>query len=281
LKPTYGRVSRAGVTPLAWTLDHIGPLARSVEDVALLLGVLAGRDGADASSAQAAVPNYRAALDRPLRGTRIGVPRAFVGGAVEDDVGRGFAAALDELQRAGAVVSEVSLPSLVHAGAALGATIIAEACAGLRPLLGDRIDRVGPDTRVYLELGKLVSAQHYLAAQRLRSRLYDETLAVLNAVDILATPTTPLAAPEPTDFAVTIGGDDIGVVEALCRFTGPFNLTGLPALAVPCGFGSNGMPLGLQLVGRPFGEAPLLAVGHAWQRETDWHTRRPASLEPA
>jgi aspartyl-tRNA(Asn)/glutamyl-tRNA(Gln) amidotransferase subunit A len=281
LKPTYGRVSRAGVTPLAWTLDHVGPLARSAEDLALLLGVLAGHDAADASSARVPVADYAAALDRPLRGTRVGVPRDFVGAMVEDDVARGFEAALGDLGRAGVAVSDVGIPALFHTGPALGAGILAEASAALRPLLGERVARVGPETRIYLELGKLVSAQHYLAAQRLRSRLYDETLAALDGVDVLATPTTPLAAPCPGEMAVRIGDRDVGVVEALCRFTGPFNLTGLPALTVPCGFTASGLPLGLQLVGRPFGEAALLAIGHGWQRETDWHARRPPLVREA
>ena len=275
LKPTYGRVTRAGVTPLAWTLDHVGPLARSVEDVALLLGVLAGHDPGDASSARVPVPDYTAGLDRSLRGVRIGVPRDFACAVVDAGVEGAFATALGEFRAAGAVVSDVSLPALADSGPALGAIILAEARSALAPLLAGRRERVSVELNVYLELGKLVTAEHYLAAQRLRSRLYDETRAALARVDLLATPTTVLAAPRADELQVRIGDAQVGVLEAICRLTGPFNLTGLPALALPCGFTGDGRPIGLQLVGRPFAEADVLAAGHAYQRATDWHRRRP------
>src|SRR5262249_39738413 len=142
--------------------------------------------------------------------------------------------------------------------------------SALEPLVAPRLDRVGVDTRVYLELGKVVSAGHYLAAQRLRTRLYEETLAAVRTVDLLATPATPLAAPPVGEIVVRVGDEDVGALEAICRFTGPFNLTGLPALALLCGFSRDGLPLGLQLVGRPFAEADVLAAGHGYQRATDW-----------
>ena len=275
LKPTYGRVTRAGVTPLAWTLDHVGPLARSVEDVALLLGVLAGHDPADPTSARVAVPEYAARLGRSLRGVRIGVPRDFACAIVDPEVARAFEAALGERGHAGAAVSAVTLPSLAQSGPAIGALILAEARSALTPLLASRRERVGVELRVYLELGKLVTAEHYLAAQRLRSRLYDEMRAALARVDLLATPAAVLAAPRVGELQVRIGETEMGALEAICRLSGPFNLTGLPALALPCGFTSDGRPIGLQLVGPPFAEADVLAAGHAYQRATDWHLRRP------
>ena len=274
-KPTYGRVTRAGVTPLAWTLDHVGPLARSVEDAALLLGVLAGHDPADPTSARISVPDYAARLDRSLRGVRVGVPRDFACALVDPEVVRAFEAALDELGSAGATVSDVTLPSLGHAGPALGAVILAEARSALVPLLGARRERASVDLRVYLELGKLVTAEQYVAAQRVRSRLYEEMRAVLARVDLLATPATVLAAPRPDELEVRLGDAEMGAFEAICRLSGPFNLTGLPALALPCGFTGDGRPIGLQLAGRPFAEADVLAAGHAYQRVTDWHRRRP------
>jgi len=207
---------------------------------------------------------------------RIGVPRAFAGAILDPEVERTFAAALRELGAAGAVVSDVSLPALGDAGPALGAIILAEARSALAPPLAARRERVSIELRVYLELGKLVTAEHYLAAQRLRSRLYEETRAAFARVDLLATPATVLAAPRLEELLqVRIGDRDMGVLEAICRLTGPFNLTGLPALALPCGFTRDGLPIGLQLVGRPFAEADVLAAGHAYQRATDWHRRRP------
>jgi len=167
------------------------------------------------------------------------------------------------------------MPTLPHANAMLGAIILSEAGSEWGRLLAERRDRVGLELRVYLELSKLVSARQYLAAQRLRTRLYEEMLAAFATVDLLATPATLLPAPRVGDLMATVGGDEVSVVEAICRFTGPFNLTGLPALALPCGLTRDGLPIGLQLVGRPFAEADLLAVGDAYQRATDWQARLP------
>jgi aspartyl-tRNA(Asn)/glutamyl-tRNA(Gln) amidotransferase subunit A len=134
---------------------------------------------------------------------------------------------------------------------------------------------VGVAARTLLELAKLVTARHYVAAARLRTRLYEEMRNVLASVDLLALPTTRIAAPEVGELTVSVGGATQSVLDALVAFTTPFNLAGLPALALPCGFTRAGLPVSLQLVGRPFAEAALLAAGHAYQRETDWHTRRP------
>lgn len=273
LKPTYGRVSRSGVTPLAWTMDHIGPLARTAEDAALLLGVLAGHDPADATSAALPVPDYVAALGRGVAGRTVGVPRAFVDGCVDDDVAAAFAASLDVLRDAGAVVRDVALPALEHANAALGAVVFAEAEAALGAVVGDRRDRLGVDCRIFLELAKVVQARHYMAAQRYRSHLYAMVRAA--NVDLLATPTVAVPAPDTWAQVMTLHGVERGVQEVLARFTSPFNLIGLPALSVPCGISRDGLPLGLQLVGRPFAEADVLAAGHAFQQRTDFHRRRP------
>jgi aspartyl-tRNA(Asn)/glutamyl-tRNA(Gln) amidotransferase subunit A len=127
----------------------------------------------------------------------------------------------------------------------------------------------------YLQLGRALGARHYLAAQRLRTRLYEEMRGALGAADLLATPTTTLPAPAIDTLDTLDGGIEPGTIDALTRLTGPFNLTGLPALSVPCGFTASGLPIGLQLVGRPFGEADLLAAGHAFQQATEWHRRRP------
>jgi aspartyl-tRNA(Asn)/glutamyl-tRNA(Gln) amidotransferase subunit A len=276
LKPTWGRVSRHGCTPLGWSLDHVGPIARTVEDLALVLQLIAGPDPADPTSASLPVPNYAAAIARPLKGTRIGVPRDFCLALVDPEVAAAFDTALATLRDAGAVVVDVSLPALEHSGPALGAIILPEACAALRPLLGSRIDQVSIETRIYLELGKVVTAQQYLAAQRLRTRLYEEIQAEFARVDLLAMPTTPLPAPVIGQPTLQIDGRTVGVVEAISRLTAPFNLTGMPALSVPCGFSTLGLPIGLQLAGRPFAEADVLAAGAAYQRLTDWHRRSPA-----
>ncbi|HZP41250.1 MAG TPA: amidase [Candidatus Binatia bacterium] len=276
LKPTYGRVSRAGVMPLAWTLDHVGPIARSAEDLALVLQAIAGHDPADPASARVPVPDYTAALERPLRGVRLGVPRHFALAVADAGIAALFERALADLRAAGAVVTDVEIPALAHAAPALGAVILAEATAGLLPRLGARADRVGPEARMRLETGRALGAHHYLAAQRLRTRLYEETRAALARADLLVMPMTVLSPPPIGALRVRVGDVDLGVEEAITRLSGPFNLTGLPALAVPCGFTDEGLPASLQLVGRPFAEGDVLAVGHAYQRATDWHHRAPA-----
>jgi len=276
LKPTYGRVSRAGMTPLSWTLDHVGPMARSVEDLALLLGALAGHDPADATSARLPVPDYVALLDRGLRGVRIGVPRDYGLKVADPEVAAGFDRALADLRSAGVAVTDVSLPTLTPlAAAALGAIILTEANAALEPLIGTRRDRLGLEARIYFEFAKVVTGSHYVAAQRLRTRLYTEMLGVLERVDLLATPGTVLPAPHIGELQVRLDGVEVGTTDAITRVTGPFNLTGLPALVLPCGFTGGGLPVSLQLVGRPFAEADILAVGHAYQQATDWHRRLP------
>ncbi|MFN8543892.1 MAG: amidase [Candidatus Binatia bacterium] len=275
LKPTYGRVSRAGVTPLAWTLDHVGPLARTAEDAAIVLGAIAGRDPADPTTASLPVPDYLAGLDRPLRGVRVGVPRHFAFDDVDPAVAEVFRAALADLRRAGAVEVDVVLPALEHAATAVGAVLLPEAEQANRRRFEGRRERLGLDIQVMLALGRLVHAGPYLAAQRLRAVLYEEARAAFAQVDLLALPATPLPAPALDEMLVRLGEREMTPTEALARLTGPFNLTGLPVLALPCGFTPGGLPVGMQLVGRPFAEAAVLAAGHAYQRETDWHARRP------
>jgi aspartyl-tRNA(Asn)/glutamyl-tRNA(Gln) amidotransferase subunit A len=250
-------------------------MARSVGDVAILLQVLAGHDPADPTSARLPVPDYVKGLDRPLRGMRVGVPRHFCCAVLDAEVASAFEEALTTMRGQGAVVRDVSLPSLQHTGTGFGATILAESHAIMRPLLDGRLNRVGLEVRIFLEVGKLVTASHYLAAQRLRTRLYDEARAALGEVDLLATPTTVVPAPPIGEMTLRVGDAQVGAVEAIARLTSPWNLTGLPALALPCGFSAAGLPIGLQLIGRAFGEVDLPAAGHGFQRATDWHTRAP------
>ncbi len=187
-----------------------------------------------------------------------------------------FDRALADLRSAGATVTDVALPTLTPlTAAALGAIILTEASAALEPLIGARRECLGIETHIYFEFAKVVTASHYVAAQRLRTRLYEEMRAVLERVDLLATPGTVLPAPRIGELQVRLDGVEVGTTDAITRLTGPFNLTGLPALALPCGFTRGGLPISLQLVGRPFAEADVLAVGHAYQRATDWHRRLP------
>jgi aspartyl-tRNA(Asn)/glutamyl-tRNA(Gln) amidotransferase subunit A len=276
LKATYGRVSRAGVMPHTWSLDHAGPLTRRVEDAALVLGVIAGHDSRDPASAEAAVGDYLEGLGRGVRGMRIGVPREHFWDRTEAAIEPVVRQALRDLEGAGARLQGVSIP---HMAGALGAILVTEMASVtawhdryLRQ--PDRRARYTPEVRFLMDAGKFVFATDFLKAQRLRRVLMEEVRAAFQGVDVLAMPTLPLGAWDVSQSHVQIAGQPEHVLHACWRFTYPWNLTGLPALSVPCGF-DDGRPVGLQLVSRPFDEATALRVGHAYQEATRWHDMRP------
>ena len=267
LKPTYGRVSRAGVLTLSWTLDHTGPMARTVEDCAYLLQAMAGHDAADPASSRVPVDDYLAPLAQDIRGVKIGVPRAYFFDGIDPEVAQAFEGALTTLRGLGAEVRDVTIPSL-HTTPAFLLILMAEAFAYHERDIREHPELYGDVLRERILTGALVTAAEYTQAQRLRAQLGREMAEVLRDVDVLATPTTPAPA---TPF--TLAQDpEFGFPRSNMP---PFNLTGLPTLALPCGFASSGLPLSLQLAGRPFEEGMVLRVGHAYEQATLWHTRRP------
>ena len=267
LKPTYGRVSRAGVVTLSWTLDHTGPMARSVEDCAYMLQALAGYDPADPASSREPVADYLAGIGGGVKGLRVGVPRAYFFEDTTDEVKAAFEQAMTTLRGLGASVRDVEIPS-IHAAPAFMTIMLTEAFSYHERDLRERPQLYGEVLREKLMAGGLFRAEEYVQAQRLRARLCADTAAVLREVDVLATPTSP--APAPT-FATVL---DPNFPFARSNMA-PFNMTGLPTLALPCGFSSTGLPLSLQLAGRPFDEATVLRAGHAYEQATEWHRRRP------
>ncbi len=267
IKPTYGRASRAGVMTLSWTLDHTGPLARTVEDCAYLLQAMAGHDPADPASSTVPVDDYLAPLRRGVSGLRIGVPRNYFFEGVDTEVQRAFEDALDTLRKLGAEVRDVRIPSMQSAHSFL-LILVAEAFAYHERDLRERPELYGEIARERLLSGALVTASEYTQAQRIRAEMCAETAEVMREVDVLATPTTP----KPATPFTTAYDPELGFPRSNMA---PFNLTGLPTLALPCGFSASGLPLSLQLSGRPFEEATVLRVGHAYEKATAWHTRRP------
>jgi aspartyl-tRNA(Asn)/glutamyl-tRNA(Gln) amidotransferase subunit A len=267
LKPTYGRASRAGVLTLSWTLDHTGPLARTVEDCALLMQPLAGHDPLDPASSHAPVDDYTAGLGRGVRGLRVGVVRNYFFEGIDPDVERAFEEAMATLRRLGAEVRDVQIPSLAATHSFL-LIMLAEAYAYHERDLREHPELYGDVLRERLLAGALVTGAEYVQAQRIRSGICRETAAVLRDVDVLATPTTPKPA---TPFAQA-HDPELGFPRSNMP---PFNITGSPTLALPCGFSASGLPVSLQLAGRPFDEATVLQVGHAYEQATGWHTRRP------
>lgn len=275
IKPTYGRTSRAGVLALAWSMDHVGPMARTAADTALLLGPMAGYDPRDPTSSVLPVPDYRAALTGEIKGLRVGLLRAFflesTGLVLRQAVGQ----AVKRLEEQGARVEEVALESAPQVTGASFAIVAAEALAYHEEWMKARPDDYGPDIRDRLRLGAFVSATQYVKAQRVRQLIRNEVDALLAHLDVLIAPATPIVAPPVGQTEVVVEGDRRDVRSSLIRFTRPFNLSGHPACAVPCGFTVAGLPIGMQIVGRPFDEATVLRVADAYQRVTDWHTRRP------
>jgi aspartyl-tRNA(Asn)/glutamyl-tRNA(Gln) amidotransferase subunit A len=267
LKPTYGRASRAGVLSLSWTLDHTGPMARTVEDCAYLLQGMAGHDPADPASSRAPVADYLAPLARDIRGMKIGVPRAYFFEGIDPEVERAVEEALVTLRRLGAEVRDVQIPS-IGATPSFLLILMAEAFAYHERDIREHPDLYGEVLRERILTGALVTASEYMQAQRIRSQICGETAEVFRSVDILATPT---AVKPATPFAQAYD-PEFGFPRSNMP---PFNLTGSPTLALPCGFSSSGLPLSLQLAGRPFEEGAVLQVGHAYERATAWHTRRP------
>ena len=274
IKPTYGRVSRYGLTPLSWSLDHPGPMARSVEDCTLALGVLAGYDPRDPASANEPVPDYHAALTGDVRGLRVGVPREYFEVPLEPGVERAVRDALDVLRHLGAEVKEVSWPMFHDSGAISMIILYAEAAAHHRDLLVQRGNEYDPSVRWRFESGLFISGADYLRALRGRLVYTQVVRELFQDVDLLAGPMEPIVAPLIDAEGLQINGLEVDPIGALTQYTRPFNLTGYPALTVPCGF-SDGLPVGLQMAARPFEEATALNAGHAYQQATDWHTRRP------
>jgi aspartyl-tRNA(Asn)/glutamyl-tRNA(Gln) amidotransferase subunit A len=274
LKPTYGRVSRRGVLPLSWSLDHAGPLTRTAADAALVLQATAGHDPRDPASSRAPVEDYVGNLRAPLRRLRVGLFREYVDQA-DPVVQKPVLAAAQVLQKLGCAVREVALPLARFAGAASFAILGPEAVAYHEPLLRRHAALYQPDVRQRMVVGRFVGATDYVQGQRARARIRDEVNAVLRQVDCLLTPTLPIVAPPVTATEVRIGERREAPRSALTAFTRLFNVTGHPVVAVPCGFSPDGLPVSLQLVGRPFDEATILRLAAAYQEATAWATRRP------
>jgi aspartyl-tRNA(Asn)/glutamyl-tRNA(Gln) amidotransferase subunit A len=269
LKPTYGRVPLRGVIPLATSLDHVGPMARSARDCALLLGAIAGHDPADPTSAAVPVADYPAQLGRPLAGLRVAVPRGYFWEALPADIAASVEASLDELRRLGVELADVEIPEWPAAVDAVHVLIRCEAAAEYRTTLEKRAVDLIPQVRERLEAGRATPAPDYVDALRAGHQVRAALARLLERVDLIALPGRDQVAP-PMDEA---GSHSERVSKK--SFTSPLNVAGLPALTFPCGFSRERLPIGLQLAGRAWDEALLLRVADAYQQATDWHTRRP------
>ena len=275
LKPTYGRVSRAGVLPLAWSMDHVGPMARTAADCALVLGAMAGYDPADPTTSVLPVPDFSVALGRDVKGVRIGLLRGPFADGLVPELREAIDVAARQLQDLGAIIDEVTLAQVAQVPAATFAVVAAEAFAYHAVWMRTRAKDYQPDVRERLFVSAFVSGAHYVRAQQIRALVRADVDDALARRDVLLAPTTPIAATPLGQAETSIAGAPANVRACLLRFTRPFNFSGHPACSVPCGATGDGLPLGMQIVGRPFDEVTVLRVADAWQRATDWHTRRP------
>lgn len=276
LKPTYGRIGRSGIVPHSWSLDHAGPLTRNVEDAALMLQVLAGHDPADPASSTAPVPDYMAELAEPLAGLRVAVVRGHFFEAIDEEVADAVEAAFGFFGANGAQIREARAPALQYGLGAIFAIELASSTAYHdRRLARGETAQFTPDVRDLVEMGRLVSGPDYLKAEQMRARIMQDFADILSEADIILTPTSPITAWRKDEETVRLGGRDESVLAASWRLTYPFNLAGLPALSLPCGFDRRGLPIGLQIAARPFAEAMVLRAALAYERAHGWADARP------
>ena len=275
LKPTFGRISRDGAFPLGHTLDTLGPFGLTVKDTALVYQAIAGRDEADPSTLERPVelPRFKHAPD--LRGVVIGLPLGFYYEWLATDVDNAVEAALRVLGELGAELREVSVPDIEMANSLHRLILLAEATSVHRRRLEERREEFGDDVRSLLDQGRFVLATDYLDAQRLRRRFCQDFSRALENVDAMVLPAVPIPTARIGELDVEVNGRLENVRLATTRNIRALNLTGLPVLSVPCGFHGDGLPIGLQIVGRAFDERRILEIGHAYEAATQWHLQAP------
>jgi aspartyl-tRNA(Asn)/glutamyl-tRNA(Gln) amidotransferase subunit A len=277
LKPTFGRVSVFGTVPLAPAFDHVGPLARSVADAAILLGLLAGHDPLDPTSSTHRVEDFSAAIRKPLRKFRLARPREYFWEKLDSEVRRATETAVRDLEKHGATVREISLPHLGECADAAANISLAETrhgheMAGYYPA---HAEEYSEEVRQRIDAGGKVLATQYLAGLDAQKRVRADFDAAFQEVDAIVTPTVPVPAPPIGAEHVEVDGEQIGVRAALVGMNRPANFTGHPAISVPCGFTPDGLPIGLQFIGRRFDESTLLRIALAYERAHDWRSRHP------
>ena len=275
LKPTFGRVSRHGVFPLAHSLDTVGPMTRSVADAALVMNAVAGYDARDPSCANRPNEDFTALLGQDIDGLRVGVPQEYFYDVIDHEVRAAVWQAARAFEALGAHVEDCSIPALNDSIAISGAILLTEAAEVHLDNLRRRAADIGGDVRSRLEDGAVTPAITYIKAQRARTEFNRQIAAAMSAHDILLAPAVPVGAPRIDASVVEIGGASESKLALMPRLTRPFNICGIPTVSVPCGFTSDSMPIGMQIAARPFEDALALQAAHAYEQATDWHTRRP------
>ena len=270
MKPSWGRVSRYGVMRGVWSMDTVGPMSRTVEDAAITLGAIAGYDPKDPYTSSTPVPDYRQALDGEIRGLRIGlISEKINSDGLEPEVREAVLNATTVLGELGATVEEVSLPLSIHDVTIMLVLLGVEPASTHREWIRNRLQDYGHGNRIGLLTGSIMPAQTYYKAQKLRSLLKEQIHEALERYDVLVLPTLGKAAPKLEGY------DSEPLVRRTYLFTPMFNLANAPALTLPCGLTSQGLPIGLQIGGRAGADETVLKVAHAYEQNTPWHSIRP------
>ena len=277
-KPTYGLVSRYGVSPLSWGLDHCGPMTRTVMDTAHAMNAIAGHDPNDPTSARVDVPDYAASARESIRGLRLGVPREFFEFPMESEVRSTVERAMAVLEELGAELIDVSWPNFYRA-VTMGHLISISEASSIHSHL---VETRGSEevTRILhkfprIEAGMMISAADYLEVLKLRRNYTQESHEVMKDVDLLVGPTMPMTPFPLASAEVQLEGQTFGAEKAIPTFTRPFDLNGFPAVSVPCGFSESGLPIGLQIAAKPYQDHVALRAAYAYEQATEWHRRRP------
>ena len=273
LKPTWGRVSRHGVFMLSDTLDHLGPMARTAEDCAALLGVIAGRDDQDHHTSLEPVPDYLAELEKGIGGIRIGWDEDHCTNDVDPEVAAGVRAALRDLERAGAEIVEVAIPATDEIIAHWAVICAAETAVAHEDTYPARASSYGRELKAHIDFGRAATSLDVGRANACRNHWRGTLARLFEHVDLFIAPPYPDLTPTVDGFMAVMDSPD--GLHRLTRYTAPHDMSGSPTVSLPCGFSAAGRPLGFQLVGRDFGEDLLLRAGHAYQQQTDWHHRHP------
>jgi aspartyl-tRNA(Asn)/glutamyl-tRNA(Gln) amidotransferase subunit A len=282
LKPTYGRVSKFGVSVLSWSLDTCGPLARTIEDAALVLEAIAGHDPRDPTSSRRPVGRYAAGLEpstssgQAIRGLRVGVPKEGFWERLDAEVESAVRGAIGKLAELGAAVEEISIPWVEHAFAPANMISWVESAAYHRTWQDRWADDYGEELQQRVLIGRAMSGPDYLMAQQARRAIVERTRALYDRIDLLATPTSPVPAPPIGAEKVQVGSGTEPVRSAMGRLCRLGSLSGFPAVAVPCGFTRDSLPISLHLMAAPWQERTAMKLAHAYEQATDWHARRPA-----
>jgi len=275
LKPTYGRVSLRGVVPLSWSLDHAGPLTRTVEDAAVLMDVIAGYDSRDPYSRNADVPRYSDALTGVIKGVRVGIPDNFFYENLAPSVETAIHAAVRSLEKLGAEIVRILVPGIEIHRAIWLQIASPEAYSYHESHLRENAALYGADIRGRLEAGQALLSIDYVRAQRARTLIKEQCRQLFDRVDVIVTPTVPIPAPRIDDLNKPWGNGSETSMASLARFTRFYNVVGLPAISIPCGCTPEGLPVGMQIAGKAFDEFTVIRVAHAYEQDARWFERRP------